>query len=190
MSDHDHNHRLLVEEWIKFSTKFFSMKYSDKNKQSIELEYPYSHYGNRGFVDVFIVNRDVNSCSIALCECKPSLMNFGEGIRQLRKAESVVFKGGFSYPYERGAYKVFLILVTIFNDENYKILKTLYNTILHLPDNFYFALYFQSELPENATFKLFDKKYFAPEYLEKHGDILDRWQALQSQHITLKEADS
>ena len=165
----DEKHRNLLNKYIKHTESL--MIYGSEKNTSIEVEYPYNYYGDRGFIDVLVIRNlgDILN-SIRICEVKPDLDNLGEAIRQLRKAKNALLKIGIPRIYIND-FKIFLDLVTILNEKNYNILKTSYNILSHLPERFGVMFLYGEETIE---FDIVFSDWFSSEFIEKHGDHLDQ----------------
>ena len=119
----DNNHRVLVNRVV---SSYDELKDVYK-KLRIELEYPYNYFGDRGFIDVLI---KFLGCDTMIFEIKPTLDDFGEGLRQLRKAQSVLERT----KYTGEQYQ--LILATELSLYNINIVMSLIESLAHTPDNF------------------------------------------------------
>ena len=78
----DSNHAELVQEF----KQYWQGKTDDSKKILSELEVPYNHYGERGFIDLKIEefqNNELERCM--LFELKTSLQDIGETTRQFKR---------------------------------------------------------------------------------------------------------
>ena len=138
----------------------------------VEIEKPYNHYGQRGFIDIFYVS----PFAYNICEVKPSLDNFGEAIRQLKKVYHVLHSG-MTLDYEIGGLKGNYRLVSEFNEHNYNILINSYSLLRNVGFPLGIELFCEKG---SHWFGPLWYEWFQSDFISKYGDPLKwRWEQCQ-----------
>ena len=164
----DRVHRELMSKYVEYCEKY------NLGELHVEIEKPYNHYGQRGFIDIFSVNRNAGSYNV--CEVKPSLENLGEAIRQLKKVESAL-ESGMTLDYDIAGLRGFYRLVTLFNEHNYSIISDSYVLLKNVKIPLGISLFCEKN---NYWFGPLWPNYFKPESISEHWDQLDwRWERCQ-----------
>lgn len=128
-----------MKDWKHFQMQKDIIKIFEK-WGDVELEVPYNHFGERGFVDVYILPDSKSNC--VLMEIKTKIDDFGATLRQYKKMVQYVPKA-WNMPYQvKIRTKCWLILP--FQKEIYNFILKNLNTFTNV--NIRFLGYSKGEM--------------------------------------------
>jgi hypothetical protein len=109
---YDHRH-------ASFTKSFISQKKS-QGYQLVGCEVLYNHYGDRGVVDVVMSKHvsDTKEVEWLICEMKPQLVDIGETVRQVKRAQEYFCKARSDMVVKDCVNRYRFLLVLEANDHN------------------------------------------------------------------------